>query len=298
MPLYFFLSGLFFKEYMSLGDFAVRKVNKLIVPYVFFAIFPYALLFVIWPETIPQNTHSIYIPLRLVIEPMNGTLWFLRALFLTYLLYYAYHRLSRSWPEWVKLMVVLAAALLAWVGTEAGNKHLENHLLLQWIWLLNIPMAFIALPYFYIAEFLRNHNILMMRFPLWKTIVGIMVFSVICLLTAQPDVSFKTLQLPNQPLIYVASLSGIVVIWLFSVAVNKIPFLSYCGRYSLIILGTQSFFFGVVKQYSSSTWVMFLVTMALAPATIWAFKRYFPRFTAQKDLFPVGEKLLRRKETK
>lgn len=76
MPLYFSLSGFFFKEYMSFSDFVVRKVNKLIVPYVFFAIFPYALLFVIWPETIPQNTQGIYIPLRLVIEPMNGTLWF------------------------------------------------------------------------------------------------------------------------------------------------------------------------------------------------------------------------------
>lgn len=61
MPLYFSLSGFFFKEYMSFSDFVVRKVNKLIVPYVFFAIFPYALLFVIWPETIPQNTQGIYI---------------------------------------------------------------------------------------------------------------------------------------------------------------------------------------------------------------------------------------------
>ena len=296
MPLYFSLSGFFFKEYMSFSDFVVRKVHKLIVPYVFFAIFPYALLFVIWPETIPQNTQGIYIPLCLVIEPMNGTLWFLRALFLTYLLYYAFHRISHSWPEVVKLIVTLAVALLAYVGTEAGNKHLENNTLIQWIWLLNIPMAFMALPYFYVAEFLRNHNILSMKFPIWKTIVGVVLFSAICLLTAQPEVSFKELQLPNLPLIYIASLSGIMVIWLLAVAVNKLPFVSYCARYSLIILGTQSFFFGVVKQYSNSVWVMFLVTMALAPVTIWIFKKYFPYFTAQKDLFPVGDKLLKRKE--
>lgn len=296
MPLYFSLSGFFFKEYMSFSDFVVRKVNKLIVPYVFFAIFPYALLFVIWPETIPQNTQGIYIPLRLVIEPMNGTLWFLRALFLTYLLYYAFHRISHSWPEVVKLMVTLAVALLAYMGTEAGNKHLENNTLNQWIWLLNIPMAFMALPYFYVAEFLRNHNILSMKFPIWKTIVGVVLFLAICLLTAQPEVSFKELQLPNLPLIYIASLSGIMVIWLLAVAVNKLLFVSYCGRYSLIILGTQSFFFGVVKQYSNSVWVMFLVTMALAPVTIWIFKKYFPYFTAQKDLFPVGDKVLKRKE--
>lgn len=227
---------------------------------------------------------------------MNGTLWFLRALFLTYLLYYAFHLISHSWPEVVKLMVTLAVALLAYMGTEAGNKHLENNTLNQWIWLLNIPMAFMALPYFYVAEFLRNHNILSMKFPIWKTIVGVVLFLAICLLTAQPEVSFKGLQLPNLPLIYIASLSGIMVIWLLAVAVNKLLFVSYCGRYSLIILGTQSFFFGVVKQYSNSVWVMFLVTMALAPVTIWIFKKYFPYFTAQKDLFPVGDKVLKRKE--
>lgn len=193
-------------------------------------------------------------------------------------------------------MVTLAVALLAYMGTEAENKHLENNTLNQWIWLLNIPMAFMALPYFYVAEFLRNHNILSMKFPIWKTIVGVVLFLAICLLTAQPEVSFKELQLPNLPLIYIASLSGIMVIWLLAVAVNKLLFVSYCGRYSLIILGTQSFFFGVVKQYSNSVWVMFLVTMALAPVTIWIFKKYFPYFTAQKDLFPVGDKVLKRKE--
>lgn len=43
IPLYFFLSGLFFKEYSSFLDFIVRKVNKLIIPYIFFAYFPFAL---------------------------------------------------------------------------------------------------------------------------------------------------------------------------------------------------------------------------------------------------------------
>lgn len=75
-----------------------------------------------------------------------------------------------------------------------------------------------------------------MKFLIWKTIVGVVLFSAICLLTAQLEVSFKELQFPNLPLIYIASLSGIMVIWLLVMAVNKLPFVSYCGRYSLIIL--------------------------------------------------------------
>lgn len=40
IPLYFCLSGLFFKEYNGFCDFVVRKFNKLIIPYIFFRIFP------------------------------------------------------------------------------------------------------------------------------------------------------------------------------------------------------------------------------------------------------------------
>mgnify|MGYP000345723560 FL=1 len=36
MPLYYFLSGIFFKDYSGFIDFSIRKINKLIVPYLFF----------------------------------------------------------------------------------------------------------------------------------------------------------------------------------------------------------------------------------------------------------------------
>ena len=38
MPLYFFLSGLFFKSYAGFFDFCLRKVNKLLIPFTFFFI--------------------------------------------------------------------------------------------------------------------------------------------------------------------------------------------------------------------------------------------------------------------
>lgn len=36
MPLYFVLSGLFFKEYSGFAEFLVRKTNKLLIPFLFF----------------------------------------------------------------------------------------------------------------------------------------------------------------------------------------------------------------------------------------------------------------------
>ena len=36
MPLYFFISGIFFKPYEGLYGFIIRKTNKLIIPFIFF----------------------------------------------------------------------------------------------------------------------------------------------------------------------------------------------------------------------------------------------------------------------
>ena len=39
MPLYFFLSGFFFKSYSCFFDFLKRKTNKLLIPFVFWYLF-------------------------------------------------------------------------------------------------------------------------------------------------------------------------------------------------------------------------------------------------------------------
>ena len=39
MPLYFILSGLFFKRYKNFMEFTLKKVNKLLIPFLFFLLF-------------------------------------------------------------------------------------------------------------------------------------------------------------------------------------------------------------------------------------------------------------------
>lgn len=40
MPLYYFLSGLFFKTYRGFFDFVLKKINKLLIPFAFFIYLP------------------------------------------------------------------------------------------------------------------------------------------------------------------------------------------------------------------------------------------------------------------
>lgn len=126
----------------------------------------------------------------------------------------------------------------------------------------------------------------------WSSIIfGDMLINV-----TQPEVSFKNLQLPNLPLIYIASLSGIMVIWLLAVAVNKLLFVVILWPIFTNYSWNTKFLLWCGKTVFQQRMGYVLVTMALAPVTIWIFKKYFLYFTAQKDLFPVfGDKVLKRK---
>lgn len=50
----------------------------------------------------------VWAPLSMLTGPTNFPLWFLRALFLIYILYYGFQRMSKSWPERYRLLAVVA----------------------------------------------------------------------------------------------------------------------------------------------------------------------------------------------
>ena len=94
MPLYFFLSGLFFRTYGSFGAFATRKICQLVVPMIVFGVAGGLLL-----DCIPWTQWSygnITNPARYgmyLASFRNVPLWFLRALFVGCIMAYGLRRL-------------------------------------------------------------------------------------------------------------------------------------------------------------------------------------------------------------
>ena len=95
MPLFFFLSGLFFKEYESFWGFFLRKVNKILIPFAFFYLFTsFALpnILHLCGYTV-SNTQSLGISglWAFITEEQfsNNPIWFLWALFLMNIYFYA-----------------------------------------------------------------------------------------------------------------------------------------------------------------------------------------------------------------
>ena len=87
MPLFFFLSGIFFKKDLPFGPFIISKFKGLIVPYLFFRICAslFDAIFVTLRGNRFTETFFLAIKRTLILDPDDPT-WFLIALFLIQLL--------------------------------------------------------------------------------------------------------------------------------------------------------------------------------------------------------------------
>jgi fucose 4-O-acetylase-like acetyltransferase len=116
MPLFFFLSGMFFKPEMPFGDLARRRFKSLAWPF-FFSIF------VIYFAALFFDKLGLEVLVSRVVKSFyaNGytlewtPMWFLPALFTVnlaaWLFYRLFARVSPAWPRWLGLAGVLAAGI-------------------------------------------------------------------------------------------------------------------------------------------------------------------------------------------
>lgn len=113
MPLFFFVSGLFFTDNKSLGKFTTNKAQKILIPYLSFGIFYY----IVW--LCIDSSHSAAYPLKYLFwdnsvgagngMPYVGALWFLTAFFIANIVYYGIsHIKSLS----LQLVAVLLTVML------------------------------------------------------------------------------------------------------------------------------------------------------------------------------------------
>lgn len=284
IPLYFFLSGLFFKEYGGFKDFAVRKANKLVVPFIFFAYIPY----LFYEFAFYDGPYSAAHYILMLLEPYNSPLWFLRSLFITYIIFYSFNRYTKNISQVWKATILVIITLGTWFLNNALTPYREEGNLIYIIYrYTNIFPAIMALPYIYMASELRKAGILSKQFKWWKLLCMFIIFSIIWWLTSTDGIEYKTGKYgPNYLFLYTSALSGIGTIWCIAYTLKKIFFVSYLGRYSIIVLGTH---LPIILPLTYNTTLpnhyIALITLLLMPPVIWLFKKLFPYFTAQKDLF-------------
>lgn len=70
----------------------------------------------------------VWAPLSMLTGPTNFPLWFLRALFLTYILYYGFQRMSKSWPERYRLLAVVAITAASLIVYEIKQYRTSSYI--------------------------------------------------------------------------------------------------------------------------------------------------------------------------
>lgn len=293
VPLYYFLSGLFFKQYGGFGDFVRRKTNNIIIPFAFFYLMACAMAMVLTTflhldrKGLVGDTFQwqyIFDPFFARDFHYSVALWFLLSLFWVNVIYYVMKRYLSQ------LFLCVGVVILSVAGWILAYYKIILPMMLD--------TALVSMPFFFLGNVMKSKGCLKPRTAdRW----GGFVFAAVLVLlwfTAQPLNIFNQ-QLPNYLLMYSLTFLAIVSFFWFAKSLPRIPVVSYIGQFSLIVLGTHSLIltpirkavYMVTGETYCGMWIVLGVVFAVELILIPVFTRIFPKFTAQKPLIPLSERM-------
>ena len=291
MPLYFFISGVFFKSYEGLFGFILRKINKLIIPFLFFYLSAFLMKYIVWK--IAPGVFQLPVSWNELLAVFHGhdlikfnpPIWFLLALFNCNILFYLIHFLREK-----HLLVMFAVTILiGCVGFHLGKLQIELP--------LYIDVSMTALPFYVAGFWIRRYNFFLYpshRFD--KLIPFFVALALVVMYFTATTLGMRTNNYAGNIFqVYIAAFAGIFMIMLLCKKVKKIKVVSYLGRYSIITLsmhGPILHFLGpLVSRYIHNSWAqastLLLITLSICLLLTPIFLKVIPQMVAQKDLLKV-----------
>lgn len=302
MPLYFFISGVFFKSYEGLFGFILRKINKLIIPFLFFYLSAFLMKYIVWKIApgvfqLPVSWNELLVVFHgHDLIKFNPPIWFLLALFNCNILFYLIHFLREK-----HLPVMFAVTILiGCAGFYLGKLQIELP--------LYIDVSMTALPFYVAGFWIRRYNFFL--YPSHRFDKLIPVFVVLALVVMYFTATTLGMRTNNYAgnifQVYIAAFAGIFMIMLLCKKVKKIKVVSYLGRYSIITLsihGPILHFLGpLVSRYIHNSWAqasaLLLITLSICLLLTPVFLKVIPQMVAQKDLLKVKKITLKRQYMK
>ena len=294
LPMYYFISGIFFKLYDGFADFTRRKVNNILVPFVFFIVLAFvaqiaeaALRWLVGAQASELRLSSLLEPFYLRHWAITTPLWFLLSLFWVNVIFYALRQWIKPW--WGLLLAIMAISV---IGYGLGARGIQLPLMLD--------TSMVALPYFMLGWGVKRLGLERpARWDKWGVFVLLAVALPIYFMSEFLNLHYMIL--PSYWKLYLLPLVAILALFWACKPLPRIPVLCHYGRYSLIILGTHPLLFlpirslcilkGGMEPGIALTLLVFFLTMALEWPVIWMLRTYAPRFTAQEPFFLPGWRL-------
>lgn len=229
VPLFFILSGMFFKPEESFKKMVVKKINTILIPFLFFYFLSYIVFYLCqlaFPGLIKTDAEGI-LDLFFREGYFNGPIWFLLSLFWNFVMLWVIFRISS-----IKAVHILSVLALGFCGVLLGIAEIFVP--------LKIAQALTALPYFYIGYLFGYNKVLediSQRKSLLLAVGMIVVAGLLSVAFNQPGFEPSLNHFyGNIALSFIIILTfslGIILICRF---IRFIPMVNYYGRYSIIPL--------------------------------------------------------------
>ena len=303
MPLYFFLSGLFFKEYEGFLGFLLRKINKLLIPFCFFYIitsflYPNILNYfgITVPHTASLGIQGLWAFITKEKDFVNGPLWFLWCLFIVNIFFYLCVVIVKK----ICVSEVWQATVLALFCFTVGMVNsifIASHINI----LGYVDSAMAALPFFSVG-YLFNKFTNILRPNAWDKYFP--VFIIICF-TLTFFFGGRCSYMHNiywiNPIAqHLCGITGTLFVIFSAKMIHDLPFISYWGRYSIMILVSHQLILQVFAPLLRKAHLSIPVTIVLLLGIVMfsyqliipLMKKYLPHMTAQKDVIKIKENII------
>ena len=219
MPMFFFVSGWFFKSRENIGKLIRRKVRRLIVPYAIFELFQWLILMPFiseyrTPRTLlyifTVNTHKIPIETGTFgISPIPGAMWFLTAIFITETLYIIMNQfIGNTWRLNLIVGITVVFGMIAPVVLPFR---------LPWA----SDAGFVGIGFFHIARIIRGTKVEnVLKLKVWPTLIIGATVGVLIILC--PSVNMRTGNYGWFVSFWINALGAIIVGWNLSRYADKL----------------------------------------------------------------------------
>ena len=233
MPFYYFLSGMFFKSYDGFRNFIIKKSDRLLIPFIAWYLLSYLIyyvrvFFIGHPEHVFKLTDLFLEP-----EFYNGSIWFLLSLFWCNIIYYFIENVTKN--------PLLKASLVLGIGVIGGMFSY-----LDFPNFLYLPTSFTSLPFFYMGRQMISLKIIRNEKEPKRDLILVSVCVLIAyfMLLFPDEITYNVFYLNslysgNYLFMYVGGLSLILITLTLCKYLRKVPYVSYVGRYSIIVLLTH-----------------------------------------------------------
>ncbi len=297
IPLYFLLSGIFISFRQGYMNFAIKKVNRLLIPFLFFYAITclYALMmegvnamvlnggvyksmYDLTPMNFPFNENPLA-------KFPNNPIWFLISLYTTYILYSLLHKVSKG----NTIVITVCSFILGATGycLSVFNYNLP----------LYLDTSLTCMPFVSIGVILRLKLGFLKEMKTWVCLAIALCSAIITFVLCKGTSKFYANSYEcNIVALYVCGIAGACGILYLSKAIGYIPVINYIGRYSIIVLGTHYLFLLMFRTITNrlsiqsiplSVTINIVGTVFCSIIAIYLLRKYLPYFVAQKDLLPT-----------